>query len=138
MLANWNILNDATKAAILSRPERQERIEEDKLKHSSELPNLKSGPNFLTLELTWHPDPEVSYSIWHGIQLLWIQPATWEGHSEFLRIAEIIRERYGGRITDLKPTPEARGFLIGNDSAGERNIERARRLLMSQKARVNH
>lgn len=131
MMANWNILNDATRGAILCRPERQERIEEEKLKSPSELPGLKSGPNFLTFKLTWHPDPEVSYSIWHGIQFLWIQPATWEGHSEFLRIAEIIRERYGRRITDLKPTPEARGFLIGNDPAGKQNIERARRLLSS-------
>jgi predicted DNA-binding transcriptional regulator YafY len=134
MMANWNTLNDATKGAILSRPERMELIERDKLKSPSDLPDLKSGPNFLTFKLTWHPDPEVSYSIWHGISLVWIQLANWEGHAEFLRIAEIIRERYSF-ITDLKPTPEAKGFLIGNDPTGQQNIERARKLFSSRKDR---
>ena len=137
MMANWNTLNAATKGAILSRPERMERIETDKLKHPSELPDLKSGPNFLSFKLTWHPDPEVSYSIWHGIRLVWIQPAMWEGHAEFLRIAEILRERYGDAILDLKPTPSARGFLIGNDPAGKTNIERARKLFIIQKNKIS-
>ena len=132
MMANWNTLDAATKGAILSRPERMERIEVDRLKSASELPDLKSGPDFFTFKLTWHPDPEVSYSIWHGIRPIWIQPALWEGHAEFLRIAEILRARYSDRIRDLKPTPAARGFLVGNDPAGKANIERARKLLSSQ------
>ena len=129
MMSNWNTLESAIKGAILSRPERMERIEVDKLKSPSELPELKSGPNFFSFVLTWHPDPEVSYSILHGNRLVWIQPAVWEGHAEFLRIAEILRVRYGHSIVDLRPTPEARGFLIGNDPAGKQNIERARKLL---------
>ena len=128
MMANWNTLNGATKGAILSRPDRQDRIEAEKLKSPAELPHLMTSPNFLTFKLGWHPDPEVSYSIWQGIRLVWIQPAIWEGHAEFLRIAEILRERYGGMIRDLKPTPEARGFLIGNDPAGKHNIDLARKL----------
>lgn len=133
MMANWNALNEATKGAILSRPERMELIARDQLKRPEDLPDLKSGPDYLTFKLTWHPDPEVSFSIWHGIKLVWVQPATWEGHAEFFRIAEIIRERYGSRIVDLKPTPEAKAFLIGNDPAGNEDITRGRRLLAQRR-----
>ena len=129
LMANWNTLDAATKGAILSRQERMERVEVERLKSPSELPDLKSGPNFFSFKLTWHPDPEVSYSVWHGNRPVWIQPALWEGHAEFLRIAEILHARYGDSIRDIRPTPAARGFLIGNDPAGKANIERARKLL---------
>lgn len=133
MLANWNILNDAAKGAILSQPERMQLLEEEKLKSPSQLPDLKSTMNYLTLRLDWNPDPEVSFSIWHGIRFIWVQRAQWGGYKEFVRIAEIIHRRYGNRIMDLKPTPEALGFLIGNEPEGKQEIERARRLLSKKK-----
>jgi predicted DNA-binding transcriptional regulator YafY len=129
MLSNWNTLSSAAKRAILSQPDRLEQIEYDKLKSPSELPDLKSSLNYLTWKLNWGRDGEVTYSLWHGIKFIWVQLAEWGGYSEFVRIAEIIRERYVGHIVDLKPTPEALGFLIGNNPEGKQAIDRARRML---------
>jgi len=137
MLANWNTLNASAKKVILSNPERLERMKEDRLKFPSELPDLQYSLNYLTWKLDWGRDGEVTYSIWQGIRFIWVQLAEWGGYAEFVRIADIIRERYGYRIVDIKPTPEALGFLVGDDPKGKQEIEHARRMLKTTKGSTN-
>jgi predicted DNA-binding transcriptional regulator YafY len=128
IVAHWDVLDRNTRAAVLCTPERMELFERDKLRSPKDLPDLKKGPNFLTWHLVRHKEGEVSNSLRHGGRLLWIQLALWDGVDEFLRVAEILRIRYGQSINRIHVSPEAMGFLGVWDVFNAKRIEMACRM----------
>jgi hypothetical protein len=105
-----------------------ELFERDRLRSLKDLPDLKKGPDFLTWHLVRHKDGEVSNSLRHGGRVLWIQLALWDGVDEFLRVAEILRQRYGGTIRQIHVSPEAMGFLGAGEVLNVKRIELACRM----------
>jgi len=113
-VSDSDILYDAILTAKIENHNLTNLIEKDKLISASQLPILREGPDFLSWKLTLHPDGRASFTIWHGIKFLWAQPAQWNGHKEFLRIARLLKSHFGDLIRDLRPTPEACIFLLGD------------------------
>jgi hypothetical protein len=128
IVAHWDILDRNTRAAVLCTPQRMELFERDRLRSLKDLPDLKKGPDFLTWHLVRHKDGEVSNSLRHGGRVLWIQLALWDGADEFLRVAEILRQRYGGTIRRIHVSPEAMGFLGAGEVLNVKRIELACRM----------
>jgi predicted DNA-binding transcriptional regulator YafY len=125
IVAHWDVLDLSTRNAFLSTPERMDRFESNKLKSIKDLPDLKKGPDFLTWNLVEHKGGDVSNTIRHGAKFLWIQPALWEGVDEFLRVAELLRLRYGRSIRGIRISPQAMGFLGKMDAYTQTKVELA-------------
>jgi predicted DNA-binding transcriptional regulator YafY len=126
LVKNWDIIDPGIRSAVLSTPERIEQFEQKKLKSPDQLPDLKSSVGFLTWNIVSHESGEISNVVRHGSHMIWIQPALWDGASEFVRVAEILGKKYAGRIRDIRISPEARAYLSPDKVAEHKKIEGAR------------
>lgn len=127
--ANMDKLSEHERHSILSQHDKWKKFEQCQLKSLDLLPELGEGPDFLTWDLKERAHGELSNVIQHGPHVIWEQPALWEGSLEFARIAKIIAQRYGDKITDLRPTEAANFYLLGDDFSAQRTIYAARRAL---------
>jgi hypothetical protein len=41
----------------------------------------------------------------HGDREIWREPAYYESYQRFAEVYEILRERYGPRLAEVRPTP---------------------------------
>jgi predicted DNA-binding transcriptional regulator YafY len=123
---NWNQLDPWMKAVILSTPERMERFESDRLKSTDQMPKLQhSGPNFLTWGIMRHSEGELSTTVKHGSQLIWIQPALWNGAEEFMRVARLLENCFAKRINTIRISPDAWGYLGPDTEETRRRVKAA-------------
>jgi hypothetical protein len=129
ILANLNKLSEKDRQYMLDQHDKWNKFEQCKLHFPDQLPELGDGPNFLTWDLIERANGELSNAIQHDQRVIWEQPALWEGSHEFARITQIISQRYGDKITDLRPTHAADFYMLGDDFGAQRTIDAARRSL---------
>jgi len=129
ILANLNKLSEKDRQSMLAQQDKWNKFEQCKLNSPDQLPELGDGPNFLTWDLIERANGELSNAIQHDQRVIWEQPALWEGSPEFARITQIIKQRYGDQITDLRPTQAADFYMLGDDFGAQRTIDAARRSL---------
>jgi hypothetical protein len=130
-LANIDKLAPKQRADIQDTFKRQADFAACRLNSPDQLPDLdfENRPNKLLWDLISDAEGKLWNIILHTDQVIWRQPAIWEGFSEFSRIAAIIRERYGNAICDLGPTENSKMYLGGDALWSDAVIERARRSL---------
>lgn len=128
ILRNWDVIDQCTRSAVLSTPERMEQFEQKKLTSPEQLPDLKKGAGFLTWDIVRHESGEISNIVKHGPRMVWIQPALWDGADEFVRVAKILAARYGKAISDIRITPAARMFLSDENVDNHQKIKGALKL----------
>jgi len=133
IVKNWDVIDPWTRRAVLSTPERMEVFERDRLKSPDQLPRLQDRPGFLTWDIVRHRSGEISNIVQHGLRMIWIQPALWDGVDEFVRVAEIMAKRYARTIHDIRITPAARAFLSADKIAGRQKIQHALKLFRKSK-----
>jgi hypothetical protein len=90
---------DAARSAPLTAPE--------------QLPHL---PGETPLILTWD-QIEAHSLVLHGDRVIWRERTGWEVYARFEEIAGILKQRYGGRLVDLVPTPRSLYALYGDSTA---------------------
>lgn len=91
-----------------------DKFERQKLREPDQLPEIDED-NFT---LTWDFDGSVRDDertlIKRGETVIFSEPARWEEYERFHQIVEILKQRYGKRISDLIPTERSEMWLYGD------------------------
>ena len=60
----------------------------------------------------------------HDGQEIWRELAYYEGYQRFAAVFEILRERYGSRLAEVRPTPASEVYLYGDKLSAPETVER--------------
>ncbi len=118
--------NPRAEAELPSVDEREERLEralELELKTAGQLPNLRGD----TLRLDWdleERDGEHWTVLRHEGNEFWRELAYYEGYERFAVVFELLRERYGQRLMEVRPTAASELYLYGDKLSAPETIER--------------
>src|SRR5271154_822492 len=91
----------------------QQKFDSMKLVRKEQLPEVDST----SFALAWdfiEADGERLTVIRHDDQVLFSEPALWEGYERFEQVCKIVREKYGVRVNDLAPTRDSELYLYGD------------------------
>lgn len=89
------------------------RFEALKLRSPDQLPELEAD----ALVLVWEGVTEEGHEttvIRHGNDIVWREPAVWEGYTRFEEILKILKHKYGHRLLDVVPAPSSELWLWGD------------------------
>lgn len=130
--ANWDKLNEAERKEVELIENHRERFSREKLKDGSQLPDI-SEPEFV---LHWDY-VRIEYMnsrtlIKLGEEVLFAEPAAYEGYERFGEVATILKEKYGNRLKDLIPTEESHLYLYGDRLSAPQKVEQIRKELFSK------
>ena len=83
----------------------EERLEESKLKSTTQLPDLEGDDLKIIWDFEEHGEDEDSWTVLrHGDLVIWREIGTKEALPRFEEVIWILREKYGPRLTSLLPT----------------------------------
>lgn len=124
--ANWDNLSDLDRKQVEDMEKFQAEFERRKLSSLDQLPPIESKAFTLAWDVqgTKHPYDTV---IKLGQQVVFVEPAVWEGYQRFIEVAGILRAKYGPALRDLVPTAASELYLYGDKSAAPQLIEDARK-----------
>ena len=115
--ANWNDLSEESRATVLQNEATRKLGLATRLVNAAQLPDLEGDE----LRFTWHwtrQDDGWFMVLALGERVVWRQSlgAESEGMNFYSRVASILKERYGDRVRDFVPTPEAIARLAESDT----------------------
>src|SRR4051812_13445046 len=99
--------------SVEAREERLSRSQELELKTADQLPQLQGD----ALRIDWdleERDDEHWTVLRHDGKEIWSELAYYEGYERFAQVFEILRERYGSRLAEVRPTPASELYLYGD------------------------
>jgi hypothetical protein len=120
--AAGNAEAQAEMRAVDIRQARQVKADLHQLREPHELPDLPGGD----LRIEWdfeERDEDVWTVLRHDGAEIWREVAFYEGYERFAEVFEIVRQRYGGRFAELRPTPESEMYLYGDRLSAPRTID---------------
>jgi hypothetical protein len=123
--ANWDKVSEWDRKNIEAAGAFRAEFKRRKLREPSQLPDILE-PSFT---LSWDFADEGSHRetlIKHGEKIIFAEPALWEAYERFIKVAEILRSRYGAALRDLIPTPASELYLYGDESASPAIVAAAR------------
>lgn len=130
--ANWDKLSEAERRSVEHCEAAAARFHQEKLKDPTQLPDVAASE----FSLMWDysiagegPEDERDSRtlITWGDQVLWSEPAVYEGFERFAEVARILKTKYGARVRDLLPTQRSRVYLWGDHGAAPGIVDRYRR-----------
>ena len=117
----------------LSKPEqeyffrRKQFVQSDWLQSVEQLPELEASKITLFWDFTGTEEAgDTTTVIRFGEQVVWAEPAVWEGYERFAEVLSILRQKYGERLVDLVPTPKSELYLYGDRLSSPTVVDRAR------------
>ena len=99
------------------------RAEKLELKRASQLPQLPGDELRIDWDYDEHDDERWTV-LRHGDTELWRELAFYEGYERFAEVFEILRERYGSRLSEVGPTPASELYLYGDKLSAPETIAR--------------
>ena len=123
--ANWDKVSEWDRKNIEAAEAHQAEFARRKLREPAQLPDI-AEPSFT---LSWDFAVEGSHKetlIKHGNNVIFSEPALWEGYERFVEVAEILRSRYGTAVLDLIPTKRSEIYLYGDQSSSAQLVAAAR------------
>src|SRR4051812_7680742 len=105
-----------------AREERLNRAQDLELKTADQLPDLEGD----TLRVDWdleERDDEHWTVLRHGDREIWRELAYYEGYQRFAAVFELLRERYGSRLAEVRPTPASEVYLYGDKLSAPHSID---------------
>jgi hypothetical protein len=124
--ANLDRLTDAERESFLQNKKWWERFERLCLVVPDQLPDLPGDKLILTWDFVEDERGEQWTKILCGRQMVWREPAVWEGCERFVEIVQILQQRYGHRVKDLAPTQRSKLFLLGDQNRAVSVVAEAR------------
>lgn len=126
---NWSRLSDSERAHVTARKEFLQRLRAAQLKSPDQLPEVE-GPD-LTIVWDWLNDARSDHMtvLRHDADEIWREPAVYEGYERFREVVDILRQKYGARLRDVVPTPEAESYLLGDESSAHDHVQATRNAL---------
>jgi hypothetical protein len=134
--ANWDKVSEWDRKNIEAAEARQAEFERRKLREPAQIPDI-AEPSFT---LSWDFIDQGSHretGIKCGKEIIFAEPALWEGYERIVEIAEILRARYGAALCDLMPTPVSELYLYGDYSGAPRVVAAARERVFSISAKAD-
>lgn len=129
--ANWEKLDDGERQSIQRRERFLERFEREKLKDAVDLPNLSLAEFSVSWDIVGGEEPSARTVITLGDQVLFSEPALWEGYERFAEVARILKAKYGLRLKDVVPTERSQMYLWGDRISAPEFVDRVRRELFA-------
>ncbi len=102
------------------------RAEEHALTDASDLPDLEGDDLVIEWDFESHEREKGKDSITilrHGDQVLWREVAFYEGINRFKEVLWILRQKYGSRLVELRPTTASDLYLCGDDIQADSKIK---------------
>jgi hypothetical protein len=104
------------------REARAAKAEAHRLREPQQLPDLPG----VEVRIEWDfdgRDDEKWTVLRHADAEIWREVAFYEGYERFAEVFEILRERYGDRLTEVRPTPESELYLYGDRLLAPQTID---------------
>jgi hypothetical protein len=105
-----------------AREEQLNHAQNLELKTAGQLPDLEGD----TLCIDWdleERDDEHWTVLRHGDREIWRELAYYEGYQRFAAVFELLRQRYGSRLTEVRPTPASEMYLYGDKLSAPQTID---------------
>lgn len=122
---HWDMLSESEKKLVEFGEAQQKEILSRRLTSPTQLPDIE-GDN---LVFTWDiEDLQMGGDtlLGYGGEIIWREPAIYEGYGRFLEVAWILKEKYGDRMQDLVPTEKSLLYLWGDRLTAPDIIEERR------------
>jgi hypothetical protein len=117
--------NERAVAALQSIDEQESRVrraESRELKEASQLPDLIG----VEVRIEWDFE-ERGGEKWtvlrHEGSEIWRELAFWEGYERFAEVFKLVRERYGARLVEVRPTVASELYLYGDRLSAPKRIK---------------
>lgn len=107
--ANWDKVSDADKRMIEGREQFIKETESRCLESPEQLPDIP-GDNLVFLWDQQNDDTVISY----GKEIIWREPAFYEGYTRFEEVVIILKRKYGMRLKDVIPVLRSQNYLLGD------------------------
>jgi len=134
--ANWDKVSEWDRRNIEAAEAHRAEFARRKLREPTQLPEI-TEPSFV---LHWDFVEDGSHKetlIKHGEDVVFAEPAFYEGYKRFIEVAEILRSRYEAALRDLIPTKASELYLYG-DALGSPAIISAARERIFRSAAERH
>jgi hypothetical protein len=120
---NWERLSDSERKQVTAIKAFQAKFEARALKSADQLPEIEEP----RIHIQWDQDAEGENTIlrWRG-QVLWTEPACWEGVNRYAEVVDILKEKYGDRLYDVEPSPRSELYLFGDQYSARGKVDQIR------------
>ncbi len=126
--ANWGKLNDAQRRHVEAAERFHSQFQQEKLRGPEDLPDISNPTFFLNWDFS---DDGVSSRtvIRLGDQVVFSEPAVFEGYERFAEVATILKAKYGSQLTDVIPTESSHLYLYGDKLSAPKLVKDTRHQL---------
>jgi hypothetical protein len=120
---NWERLSDSERKQVTAIKAFQAKFEARALKSADQLPEIEEP----RIHIQWDQDSEGGNTIlrWRE-QVLWTEPACWEGVDRYAEVVDILKEKYGDRLYDVEPSTRSELYLFGDQYSARDQVDRIR------------
>ena len=109
--------------SVDAREERLNRAQELELKAADQLPELQGDALRIDWDLEGRDDEYWTVLRYEGKEI-WRELAYYEGYERFAAVFELLRQRYGSRLAEVRPTPASELYLYGDKLSASQTIVR--------------
>jgi len=124
--ANFDRLSEQEKAELAQRKQFVSSFESSCLKTLDQLPDLSEAQITLSWDFSGEEAGDAQTVIRHGDQVVWSEPAIWEGYERFEEIIAMLKQKYGERLVDVVPTTASELYLYGDRLSASGFVEKVR------------
>ena len=125
---NWDKVSDEDKRAVERVEAHRKDFAARSLKSPQQLPDIEGDD----LVFTWDIEDGARGGdtlIKYGGEIIWREPAFYEGYERFAEVARLLRRKYGARLQDLVPTRKSQLYLYGDRLSAPEEVKKVRRSL---------
>lgn len=122
---HWDFLSENEKRWVESYERRHKAYFAAILKDPSELPELDAQEIRVVLDLPPNGKEPLTLSV--DGKVIWLEPPAYESYDRYCDIAEILIQKYGGRLKDFTYTEQSMLYLGGDCIGAFDRIDRARK-----------
>ena len=124
--ANFDRLSEQEKDALTRKKQFIESCQNNCLRTADQLSDLSEAQITLSWDFIGDEPGETQTVIRHGDQVVWSEPAFWEGYGRFEQVIAILKQKYGDRLVDVVPTTASELYLYGDRLNAFGIVEQAR------------
>lgn len=121
---NFDKLSPGDKMVVAFSEAHHEDFSLRKLSSSEQLPVLPEKSIVMIWDIERYDGGDTI--IRFGDQIIWREPAFYEGYERFIEVASILIQKYGSRLKDLVPSKNSEMFLYGDHAVSINLIEKCR------------
>ena len=124
--ANWDKVSEWDRKNIETAEAFHAEFARRKLREPSQLPDIAETSFVLHWDIADHGSHKETL-IKHADNIIFAEPALYEGYERFIEVAEILRSRYGAALRDLISTKGSELYLYGDNSGSPATVAAARK-----------